>query len=438
MFKIIGENGSIWYYDANTNKVYNNVKQILNLYKLPLTNKILFNFHSRAKYFKDTKGKYLAIRPEDKIYFPEKNITDLTIQLGLNCNYSCIYCFQHDQITPEKVDLDSFLFRLKNSKLNWESIKVIQLWGGEPLVYWKHLTKIVEFIRKEIPQFKGYFHLTTNGSLLDMKKAEFFVKHRIRLQVSHDGVNQKLTRNAKDWLDDPEIVNTVMYLCNDHHLGDVAMTFGPMFNCNLFDSLALFDQKIPGVKISCRWPLRCDRSNAHLLDLFTPENKEELKSSYYKLIMLQPGDKYYDITYPTRYRLQQFIRNFVSGQEPESIAYACPSRQKYEMTFNLKGNYIGCHGTTDCSGHGGGNLDDLDSCYRTGFTSLMNRKICKGCLYNQICQGPCGLQNGEDYERIHCESTKWAWEAWFAAVWKSIFGEMPIKVEEVSDDILKK
>ena len=431
MKKIIGDKGTIWFYDALNNKVYDANKVPLNLMHAPKAGNNIFYKHRRLAYFNATLGTSNPVVPSDKTYIYSNKITDLTIQLGMKCNYKCLYCFQKD-LPPDslsKIDLESFLQRLKNSEISWSDLKVVQLWGGEPLVYWKHFKKIVEFIRKEIPEFKGYFHFTTNGSLLDMEKAKFCVKHNVKLQVSHDGVNHKLQRTEDDWIDNPKIVEAVLYLLRDHNMGDIAMTFAPMFNPNLFDSLEFFDKKLPGVKVSFRWPMRCDSSNCHLMTLFTDENIKIARDSYYKLLTLTPEDKFYNTVTPTRYRLMQFTHNLIYGIHPRSIVWNCPSRQKYEMIFDLKGNYVSCHAATKECGYGVGTIDDLKSCYRTGFTSISNRPKCRDCLFTVICQGPCGMFDDLNAD-IHCQSTRWAWEAWFAATWKSIFDEKPIKIEE--------
>lgn len=433
MFRVIGELGTIWFYDPLNTKVFDSNGIELNLLQIPNVIQCSTYTHPRAKCFDDALGKDIALNKEDKYFNYDEKMTDLTIQLGLNCNLKCIYCSQNN-CHPEnlKIDIDNFLHRLKNSEINWKNLKVIQLWGGEPLVYWKHLKKIVEFVRNEIPQFKGHFHTTTNGSLLDMEKAHFFIEHDVSIQVSHDGVNHKIQRTEDDWLDDSEKIRTVLYLLRDNHRGDVNMTFAPMFNPNLFDSLELFNKKIPGVKVCCRSPLRCDSFNAHLMNLFTKEKEVIARDSYYRLITLQPGDRFYDITSPTRARLLWLCRNFVYGMHPKSIAFNCPSAQRYEMCFNLRGNFIPCHGSTEAMNCGVGTIDDLKSCYLTGFKSIANRPICQGCLYTAICQGPCGMHGDVD-AKIHCQSTKWAWAAWFDAVWKTIFGEKPIEITEIKD-----
>lgn len=433
MFRIVGDAGAIWFYDPLNTKVFDANGVALNLLHATNAACSATYTHPRVKRFEDAVGRDLSLNREDKHFAYDEKMTDLTIQLGLNCNLSCIYCSQSN-CHPEKskIDLNDFLRRLKSSEINWESLKVVQLWGGEPLVYWKHLRKIVEFVRKEIPEFKGQFHTTTNGSLLDMEKARFFVENDVSIQLSHDGVNHKYQRTNDDWLDDPKKIEAVLYLLRDNRKGDVNMTFAPMFNPNLFDSLELFDKKIPGVKVCCRSPLRCDSSNAHLMNLFTKENEAIARDSYYRLITLQPGDRFYEMTRPTRARLLWLCMNFVYGIHPKSIAFNCPSAQRYEMCFNLKGNFIPCHGSTEAMKCGSGNIDDLKSCFSTGFVSIANRPMCKGCLYTAICQGPCGMYGDVD-AKIHCQSTKWAWAAWFDAVWKTIFGEKPVEIKEVGD-----
>lgn len=432
MFKVIGESGSIWYYDVLNNKVLDSNGTQLNLFHIVSNRAIaLFDDRKYQKFF-DQRGLNNALKPNDRLFIQTDQLTDLIIQLGLKCDLNCIYCCQEicSPDTTSRINLEKFLTQLRKSTINFSNLRVIQLWGGEPLVYWKFVKRIVEFIRENIPEFKGYFHLTTNATLLNKEKIEFFIKNNVRVQVSHDGVNHKFQRTINDWLDDDKKVELIKYFLGEKHMGDVNITFAPMFNPNIFDSLELFEKRIPGVKICCRSPLRCDSTNAHLMKMFSAKNVEIAKTSFYKLLTLQPGERFYKMTQPTRSRLLDLCCNLISGRLPAEIQFNCPSKQKYEICFNLQGQHIFCHGATASMGVAHGTIDNIANCFITKAESVAYRTMCKECLYTQFCQGPCVLYQNKD-AKIHCESTHWFWEAWFAAIWKTIFNEKPIEVLRV-------
>ena len=426
MFKIIGEN-NIWFYDAITNKILDKNQKVIYLPNI-VDHYLLFYKYRKSTYYSDDNMYFFQKDFEPDI----KNITDLVIQLGLNCNLKCIYCSQNfcTPDLPSKSDIDYFCQLLLKSKINWKNIQCIQLWGGEPLVYWKALIKIVTFIRENIRKFKGHFHITTNGILLDKKKLDFFLKYNVKIQLSHDGVNHEVQRLTPDPLKDQKFVELMNWFLAENWMGDINITFGPINNPNLLDSLQYFKSKLPNVQICCRSALRCDSTNKHLLFQYSSDNLKIAKESYYRVLTLQPKDELFYTTYPTRYRLYELCRHFIFNRNPVNILFNCPSKQRKELCFNLKGEYIPCHGSTKSMGFSLGSLDKLDICKDINFIYFKDRPMCHGCLYTQVCQGPCGMYKNID-ALIHCKSTKWAWEAWFEAVWFTLFKERPIYIERV-------
>lgn len=435
LYKLIAENGNFWFYDPEINKFWDSNLIPLDFRKNSNYQLIKNSNPKTSKEYFLKQDQYNSLQKSDKYYPFSDEITDLVIQLGTKCNLKCIYCCQNINIKndKEKIDINLFLSKLKNSSFNWKNLKTIQLWGGEPLVYWKYVKQIIEFIRNNIKDFNGYFHITTNGSLLDIQKVKFFEKYRVILQISHDGINQKKHR-TEDWLDNPKVVEAVKYYCCEKHLGDINVTFGPVSNPNLIDTFKLFKEKLPGAVICCRAPLRCDSTNDFLLREYTQENIDIAKTSFFKLLCQKEGDEFFDACRPTRIRLSELARNLIFGGQNTNIKFNCPSLQRKIIHFNLKGELIPCHGLTKEMNCSFGSLDNLSECYITNFISISNRDMCKNCLYTHLCQGPCGIHSDVD-AKIHCKSTRWIWEVWFAAIWYMLFNTKLIKVEKVSYDI---
>src|SRR6185295_19888709 len=90
----------------------------------------------------------------------------LKIQMGLSCNLSCDYCLQKYVPRPDAPNLSliaSFIEKVK-TYLRGQP-ENIQLWGGEPLVYFKTLKPLVVELKKLFPNAK--YTMITNGSLLN-------------------------------------------------------------------------------------------------------------------------------------------------------------------------------------------------------------------------------------------------------------------------------
>jgi len=112
----------------------------------------------------------------------------LSVFLGGGCNLDCSYCFI-DKENLKKISLDISLikkgidFFLKNSSKN----PVISFTGGEPLLYWASLEKLIEWIRKNEKRRELIIVVSTNGTLLDKRKYSFFKKNNVVLSISLDG-----------------------------------------------------------------------------------------------------------------------------------------------------------------------------------------------------------------------------------------------------------
>ena len=113
------------------------------------------------------------------------------------CNLNCKYCYVKKnnrtmswEIAKKTVD---FLGSLDYKR------RVISLFGGEPLVEWKLVKKIVGYVEKS-GNFSDVF-LCTNGTLLYREKIKYFVKHKMTPQISIDGIAVAHDINRRDKMD---------------------------------------------------------------------------------------------------------------------------------------------------------------------------------------------------------------------------------------------
>ena len=114
----------------------------------------------------------------------------LKIQFGLSCNYSCSYCLQKGIERPEHASLalvpglvakiDRYLIGQPDN---------IQLWGGEPLVYFKAIRELTGHLKARFPVAK--FSMVTNGSLLTHAINDWIVENDVSIALSHDGPGQR-------------------------------------------------------------------------------------------------------------------------------------------------------------------------------------------------------------------------------------------------------
>lgn len=134
----------------------------------------------------------------------------LRILLGHACNYSCTYCLQKDignpNELPKREGLERF-FKTINETLDLSNLKRVELWGGEPFLYWDDMKELMKFFDNE----QVTFVISTNGSALSAKHAEFFSTlkcYMINMNISHDAEKQKQLR-GDEIFDRPRVIETL-------------------------------------------------------------------------------------------------------------------------------------------------------------------------------------------------------------------------------------
>lgn len=129
-------------------------------------------------------------------YYLQRKIDMITLQITQDCNFRCRYCIYSEHINRKQ--------RSHSQKcMTWETakraidfyiahsidseIRSIGLYGGEPLLQFELIKKIIEYSEEAAIGKPLDFHMTTNGSLLTNNVVEFLAKHQVQLLISIDG-----------------------------------------------------------------------------------------------------------------------------------------------------------------------------------------------------------------------------------------------------------
>lgn len=118
----------------------------------------------------------------------------LVLMMTYSCNLQCVYCYERHQKGKEMnadmaISIIQREFEHASKEENINRIEIIFM-GGEPLLHWDAICKIVEYIeqRKYWP-LPYHFFAATNATLLDDSKKEWIEprKNHFILGVSVDG-----------------------------------------------------------------------------------------------------------------------------------------------------------------------------------------------------------------------------------------------------------
>lgn len=177
------------------------------IFEITLDNgaKLYYSVYDNALYADPQKQQLISAEPvrtelDFQMVGTRKKRLDpywLRIQLGQECNYSCSYCLQKDigelsKPTKFKPTFDANSY----SNLNTTNLSRIDLWGGEPLLYFDTMKQIMS----HFDRFDGLeFFISTNGSILKEHHLQYFASlaSRVCLGISHDGPKQEELRGKE-------------------------------------------------------------------------------------------------------------------------------------------------------------------------------------------------------------------------------------------------
>ena len=148
-----------------------------------LNKKIIVNEEQLYEYYHKCRLNYLSsIGNQDSL--------DLVIAPTTGCNFACPYCFEgekEDKVMGEDVINDLILFINSYQKAN---NMTITWYGGEPLMAFPIMQKIVNRIRKEC-SIKFSQSIITNGFLINDRIIEFMKNNQFTfIQISLDGTEE--------------------------------------------------------------------------------------------------------------------------------------------------------------------------------------------------------------------------------------------------------
>lgn len=148
---------------------------------------------------------------EDIKNFIESNSHVLLLSVTDSCNLRCKYCIYSEayQLTKNKSDkkmtiniaikaVDTYLQIIQKEMISNPIKKFyISFYGGEPLLNFPLITKVIDYVNKIHPN-RFEYNITTNGILLKQPQVNELIKRNVNILVSLDGPREEHDRLRVD------------------------------------------------------------------------------------------------------------------------------------------------------------------------------------------------------------------------------------------------
>lgn len=123
---------------------------------------------------------------------------ELSILLGINCNFRCTHCINDSKPGNTLLDLSQFeIDKIVDEVILNTSITRLSFIGGEPLLYLNQITQILSNIRKKAANRKFHISITTNGSLISKYSKELRELKINDAILSYDEYHQPFLKQDK-------------------------------------------------------------------------------------------------------------------------------------------------------------------------------------------------------------------------------------------------
>jgi uncharacterized protein len=335
----------------------------------------------------------------------------LKIQLGLSCNYACSYCSQAFQIADATVsrlaDVEHFLTELDG----WiaQGPEKIELWGGEPFLYWAKIKRLIPALAERFPT--AAFSIITNGSLLDREKLDFIAAHDIAITISHDGPGQHL--RGPDPFDDPDKRRWIEALLAERpgKTGfNAVLTRG---NHDLRALKAWFAEKVgPDIFVGLEGVVNVyDAATAIGTGRFEPAELNSLTWSIFEALVEDPN------AFGLGERINEFYASIQRRRPIEVLGQKCGMDSPDAIAVDLRGHVMTCQNTGAKGAHKIGHVADFDGIALDTATHFAFREECMSCPVVQLCKGACMFLEGEFFKQSCANEFAFNFGVMMAAVW---------------------
>ena len=199
-------------------------------------------------------------------YFLERKLNSIILQLTQRCNFRCKYCIYSEstnksQRTHSNLDMTFHTARkavdfLWARSLDSEQVS-IGFYGGEPLLAFPLIKKVVEYAKKVFKGKKLNFNITTNGTLFTREILSYFQANNIGIMISLDGPKEindlnRVYPNGEGTFDD--VMSKIDLISSDfsdlYNNLSISMVVDPSNDFDCVNSLVLKNESLAHINVS--------------------------------------------------------------------------------------------------------------------------------------------------------------------------------------------
>ncbi|MBP0955994.1 MAG: thioether cross-link-forming SCIFF peptide maturase [Oscillospiraceae bacterium] len=355
---------------------YEEVKELYN-------DKILFSEDDYEKF-----AKYSVASP----------IKAMCLLVTMDCNLRCEYCFasQGDYAMGRKVmsfetGKKALDFLLENSG-DRENLEV-DFFGGEPLMNWDVVKKLVEYGRSKEAEYHKHFRftVTTNGLLLDEEKMDFINKEMSNVVLSIDGrkdVNDRVRKRVDGSGCYDRIIPRYKELAEKRNYENYYVR-GTFTKYNLdfaSDVFHLYDLGFDQISVE---PVVCDHDEKYAI---TERDLPAVFSEYERLAQLMLVNE----KKGKHFNFFHFMLDLDQGPCAIKRLRGCGSGNEY-VAITSDGDIYPCHQFVGIPEYLMGNIHsgEFNSDIKKDFAAahIYNKEDCRRCWAKFYCSGGCNANN---------------------------------------------
>lgn len=379
--------------------------------------------------------RFDEFRPKQRVFTSKSlplvgksNIKTIKLSLGFKCNYKCEYCWQRqfEQYALDASPIQVYSFMQKLSSMDLSKLTRIELWGGEPLAYWKTIKALVPQLKSAYP--KADIYILSNGSLMTREIADFCVEYDVKLGISHDAQAFTKYRDKEDPLDNPNTLDAIKYYCNKcmqvHNRSIWFCVTISRYNIDIDEIYPFFKSKLgedTPFYVHVDNAVETASKEEHDKYAFTQEERD----FFFKKIRTAYLDPVHPLNADLSKELRYAIFQIVNAITPRVNQFGCDMANSDVISMNMRGDVLPCH---SFPAETVGMFNALDKVVINKLRSWESRENCKRCPILPICHGGKPCVTNEEHSWLCDQMVFWKYPI-FIAAWKVLFDADIVSIE---------